>query len=144
MPTVLTPAENDSITAKYSASRTQVQSQLSNTQVALAAQQASIQQRYAADRIPFDSQIAIEKAKNSVEMERIQADSKRRQEILQTAILRAHQNAAQAITEIEKPLGAQRKSMQAVQWRVAKARLENGKFRSITFSRYMRRVAFGR
>ncbi len=144
MPAVLTPTENNAITAKYATSRTQVQFQLSNAQVALATKQASIQQKYAADRIPFDSQIAIEKAKNSVEMESIQGDSKRRQEILQTAILRAHQNAAQAIAEIEKPLGAQRKTMQAVQWRVAKARIENEKFRSITFPRYMRRVAFGR
>lgn len=144
MPTALTHTEDNAITAKYAASRTQVQFQLSNAQVSLATQQASIQQRYAADRIPFDSQIAIENAKKSAEMEGIHADSKRRQEILQTAILRAHQNAAQSVGEIEKPLGAQRKAMQAVQWRVAKARLENEKFHSITFPRYMRRVAFGR
>jgi len=144
MPAALSLIEDNAITAKYAASRTQLQSQLSNAQVSLAALQASIRTRYAAERMPFDSQIAIEKAKHGAELERIRAESQRRQQVLQTAILRAHQNAAQTIAEIEKPLGAQRKAMQAVQWRVAKARHENAKFSSITLPRYMRHVAFGR
>jgi len=144
MPTALNYSEDSAITAKYAASRTQLQPQLSKAQVTLSTQQASIQQRYAAERVPFDSQIAIEKARNATEIERIQADSKRRQQVLQDAVLRARQNSVQAIAEIEKPLGAQRKAMQAVQWRVAKARLESGKFEAITLPCYMRRVAFGR
>lgn len=144
MPTALNPLEDNTIKAKYAASRAQIQSQLSNAQLSLATRQSSIQQKYATARIPFDSQTAIEKAKHGSEVQRIQADSKRRQDALQDAILRARQNANQAIAEIEKPMGAQRRAVQNAQWRVAKARHESGRFRSITFGRYMRNVAIGR
>jgi len=144
MPTALSPIEDSGITAKYAPSRTQIQSQLANAQLLLATHQASIQQKYAAARIPFDAQIATEKAKHGADFQRILTDSKRRQESLQDAILRAHQNAKQAISETEKPFDALRKAAQTAQWHLAKARLENGRFRSITFGRYMRNVAIGR
>ena len=144
MPTALSAIEDSAITAKHAPSRTQVQLQLTNAQVSLAAQQASIDQKYAAARIPFDSQIAAERTKHNAELQRIQIQSRRRQESSQDAILRAHQNATQAIYEAEKPVHTLRKAVQAAQWRVAKARLENGKFRSITFGHYIRKVAIGR
>ena len=144
MPGSLSTIEGSGITAKYAPPRTQIQSQLGNAQLSLTTSQTSIQQKYAATRIPFDTQIATEKAKYGVELQRIVADSRRRQGSLQDAILRAHEIAKQAISETEKPFDALRKAAQAAQWRMAKARLENRKFRSITFGHYMRKVLIGR
>jgi hypothetical protein len=144
MPAALNPLEDNAIKLKYAGSRNQLQSQLSNSQLSLATRQSSIQQKYGTARIPFDSQTAMEKAKHSSELHRILADSKSRQEALRDAILRAGQNANQAIAEIEKPVGAQRRAVQTAQWRVAKGRHESGRFRSITFGRYLRKVAIGR
>jgi hypothetical protein len=145
MPTALNRTEDDAITAKYAASRAQLQSDLSSTQLSFATQQSSIQQKHAAAHVPFQSQIAAETVRHSSELQRIQSASKASQDVLQKAILRAHQSATQQIAEIEKPVDADalRAAVQKAQWHVAKARIENGKFRSITFTRYMRKVAIG-
>jgi DNA-binding helix-hairpin-helix protein with protein kinase domain len=144
MPTALSPVEDSAITTKYAPSRTQLQSDLANAQHALATKQSMIQIKYVAARVPFDSQIAMEETRHSSELQKIQADSKRRQESIHLAILHAQQNANQAIAEVEKPSDAFRRAMQAAQWHFTKARLENGKFRSITLRCYMRKVAAGR
>jgi hypothetical protein len=144
MPTTLSHVEDGAISGKYAVSRTQGQTQLTSAQLSFATQQSSIKRTYAAARIPFDSQIATENAKHISELQRIQSDSKRRQEALQDAVVRAHQNANQAVAEAEKPLGALRKGLQTARWRVATARLESSRFQSITLRRYMRKVAIGR
>ena len=65
MPTALSTVEDSAITAKYSTStRLKFQSQLSNSQISLTNQQSSIRQRYATARIPFDSQVKLEKRRN--------------------------------------------------------------------------------
>lgn len=143
MPKALPRTDDDAITAKYATSRAHLQSELSNTQLSLAAQQSSMQQKYAAARVPFESKILAEKVRHSSELQKILAASKARQDALQEAIARAHQSATQAIAETEKPMDAARAEAQRAQWRVATARVENGKFRSITFARYMRKVAVG-
>jgi hypothetical protein len=144
MPGALNSVEDDAIKAKYAASRAQIQLQLSDAQLSFATRKSSIQQKYATARVPLDLQTAVETAKHSSEVQRIQTDSKTRQGALQVATVRAGQNANHAIAEIEKPMGAQRKAVQSAQWRVAKARHESGRFRSITFRRYMRNVLIGR
>lgn len=143
MPTGLSTIEESTITAKYAPSRTQIQPQLASAQLSLATQQSSIQQKYAVARAPLESVIAAQNARYNAELQRIQSDSKKRQESLQQAILRAHQNANNAIAEAEKPVNELHRVVQAARWRAAKARVENDRLRSITFGRYLRKIATG-
>lgn len=144
MPTALIPAEDRAIRAKYMSSRAQLQSQLASTQASLASQQALTQNKYAAARAPLEFEIAAARAKNSSDTFRIESDSKKRRDALQEAILRAHQHTAHAVSELEKPARSLRTAVQTAQWRLAKARAENGKFRLITFRRFLRKVLIGR
>lgn len=144
MPTALPHQEENAIKAKYAGPRAQLQSQMSALQQAMASQEAAIHQRHAAARAPFDSQIAAENTKHAREQQRIQAESKKRQDALQEAITRAHQKAQDAITKVERPAQEQRQALQSAQWSLAKTRVESGRFRKVTFHHYIRHVAIGR
>lgn len=144
MPTTLNHAADATITAKYASSRSVLQFQLSSSQASLDAQRSSIQQKYRAASAPFDSNVATATNNHALELQRIDVESRKRLEVLQDAAIRAHKSANQDVVENEKPLGPLRAALKTAQWRVARARIENGKFRTVRFGRYMREVVFGR
>jgi hypothetical protein len=144
MPKALTPQEESAIRSKYIAPRAQLQSQMTIVQETMVSREAEVRQRHASARAPIDSQIGVEKGKEAEARKRIQAESRRRQDILQEGMARAQQRAKDAIAELEKPVREQRQALQSAQWKVAKARIESGRYRKVTFGRYVRHVAIGR
>ena len=143
MPSTLSAHEETTIKSKYEAQRTQLQGQLLSAEQALKTAQTAVQQKHANSRAPFDSQIALEKSKQSVELQRIATESRKRQESLYEAVRRTKQKANDAVNEAQKDEPGHRQMLKALQWKLAKAKMQRGRFEMVTFRRYIRRVAIG-
>ena len=143
MPTALNTSDENMIRTKSASSRALIQSQLSNAQDALKAQQIAIKERCLRSRSPFDSQIAAEKAKHSLEQQRIAAESKRRQEVLQESIICANHKANEAVAQIDKDEAGHRGLLKSVQWCLAKEKVQSRRLETVSYGRYIRRMTIG-
>lgn len=140
MPRSLSAQDQNNISAKYTAQKSSLQTQLHQQRASLQTQETAIKTKYAGLRTPVDAVLASERQKHQIELARINAEFKQKSDALATKTKELEQNAIREIVKVDERQNAVRKEMFALQWRVGKVDRDLSRFSRVSFGSYIKRV----